>query len=520
MYIDIITGFLESGKTTFIKELVRKNCLMEYQKTILLVCEEGTTEYEEDILSDHGIEMVTVNENSELDQAFFQNIEKQYSPEHMIIEFNGTWDITALLNVKMPFTYQFRNIIFLSEGKKFHNYLCNMTAVLQPQILNSDIVLFNRNEGIDKKLNSKNKQEIKGINNRTDILYDSDASIDAIISKYFAPHEKYRKVSTGTKIGALLLISALFMSGKMLSNWYTLIQSISTIFLSILIEAIPFVLCGAIISSVIQLLIPSGWIVKKISEKKYSSFLFALIAGFFMPICDCGTVPIVSGLLKKESPLPQTMTFWLASSAVNPIVLISVYYAFPERPSLVFIRVIAGMLIAVFAGAILQISHIETKNVIKDIGISKTIGRDMLVLSYDGKLGKLEAVLKGARFEFFRVIKYLILGAFVSSFLQTVLPQAMKGLLSSNVLVQLVIMIVAAVFMSTCSTSNAFIGRSFLQSVGIIPVMSYIVLGPMLDFKNMMMLAETIKKRYLLLLAVLVSMIGYILFLVLSRYAG
>lgn len=518
VYIDVIAGFIESGKTTFIKEIVKKNCLMEYLKTVLVLCEEGLTEYEEEFLSDHGIELVTLSENSELYESFFHNIEKEYSPDHIIMEFNGTWDMASLLNLKRPITYRFRNVIFIGEGKTFHNYLGNMASVLQPHILNSDIVLLNRNEGMDKNQKNKLKQEINHINNNTELIFYSEAAIGDIISRYFAAHEKYRKISIETKFGVLLFISAIFMSNRMLLNWYHLIQSFSTIFLSILIEAIPFVLLGAVISSAIQLFLPSGWILNRFSEKKYSSFLFASIAGLFVPICDCGTVPIVSGLLKKGTPFPQTMTFWLASSAVNPIVLIAVYYAFPDQPYLILIRAITGILIAVLTGMVLSISHIDTKNVIKEISRTQNIGSDLLELNHEGMSGKLKAVMKGARFEFFRVIKYLIIGAMVSSVIQTAVPQAMRGFLSNNVILQLIVMIAAAVFMSTCSTSNAFIGRSFLRSIGVMPVMLYIVLGPMLDFKNMLMLSEVIKKRYLLLLAVMVSLIGYILFFILAQY--
>lgn len=518
IYFDIITGFLESGKTTLIKEMIEKNCFMEYKKTVLILCEEGFTEYEEDLLSKHGIDMITVNEQSELNELFFQNLKNEYSPDHIIMEFNGTWDISPILNLKLPFTYQIRNVIFTSEAGKFNNYLGNMVFILQPHILNSDIVLFNRHEEASKKQKKTLRQDIKKINNRSGVIFYSEASVGDMIARYFPPHEKYYRISEGTKIGILFLVVFTFMSNRMLFKAYEFIQSISTIFLSILIEALPFVLLGAIISSVIQLFVPSEWIRKRFSDKKFSSFFIASIAGFFMPICDCGTVPIVSGLLKKETPLPQTITFWLASSAVNPIVLISVYYAFPGQPYLVLIRVITGVLVAILTGLIIKISHLETKHVIKKFSISQNIGSDILELKYNRTLGKLEAVIKGARLEFFRVIKYLILGAFVSSFLQTVIPQTMKGFLSSSLVLQLIFMVIAAIFMSTCSTSNAFIGRSFLRSFRLMPIMSYIVLGPMLDFKNMLMLSEIMKKRYLILLAVTVSLIGSILFFILSLY--
>ncbi|MGB8454473.1 MAG: permease [Anaerocolumna sp.] len=517
-YIDVITGFLESGKTSFIKEVIEKNCLMEYQKTVLLVCEEGFTEYEKEMLSNHRIEMITVNDNSELNSLLFQRVKKEYSPDHIIIEFNGTWDITSLFSLKIPINYSFRNVIFISDAKKFNNFLENMASILQPHIINSDIVIFNNQEGLSKKLKQKLQKDVKNINRKTEIIYSGESTEKVMIGRYFAPHEKYIKISKGAVIFTILLVCTAILPNSMLLKLYQIVQSMVTIFLSILIEAIPFILIGAIISSIIQIFIPSGWIMKKLSGKNISSFIIASIAGVFMPICDCGTVPIVTGLLKKDTPLPQTITFWLASSAVNPLVLITVFYAFPDRPYLVLIRMLTGILIAIATGLIFRISKTETKDAINKINRVQKIGSDILDLKYEGKIGKLEAVIKGARFEFFRVIKYLIIGAFVSSFLQTVLSQTMKGLLSTNLSLQFLILIIAAIFMSTCSTSNAFIGRSFLRNFSIMPVMSFIVLGPMLDFKNMLMLSEILKKKYLVLLALIVSLLGYILFYMIALF--
>ena len=519
VYIDVITGFLESGKTTFIQEMVGQNGMMEYQKALLIVCEEGFTEYDKELLSEQEITMITVEELVGLDDNFFRNIRKDYDPDYIIMEFNGTWDIGSLLKLKLPFTYQFRNVLFISEAGKFRYYLENMTSLMQPQVLNSDIILFNRYQE-DKQQKKELLKTVKNINRETKALFYEEASIGDILSRFFPYHARSYTISWGTKIVTLLFITALFMSNRMLINSLGIIQSMSTIFLSILIEAIPFILFGAIVSSVIQLLVPTEWIIEKFSKRKIASFFIASVAGFFMPICDCGTAPIVSGLLKKGTPFPQTMTFWLASSAVNPVVLLSVYYAFPEQPMLVPLRMLSGMIIAVITGMLFRVCHIETQEVRQEVRAAQFIGSEILDMNNRGRFGKLMAVIKGARLEFFRVLKYLIIGAFISSFLQTILSQAVKGVLSGSFAVQLVVMLAAAVFMSTCSNSNAFIGRSFLSSFHIMPVMLYMVLGPMLDFKNMLMLSEAVKKRYLFITAAIVGLIGYIMFFALVRYVG
>ncbi len=517
VYLDVITGFLESGKTSFISGLIEHNCLMEYQKTVLVVCEEGMTGYEEELLKKHRIELIPVEEQTDITDEFFQKIKKEYEPDYILIEYNGTWEISILLNLKLPFTYQYRNMIFISEADKYHYYLGNMAAVLQPHIINSDVVLFNRQDRLTKKEQKELVTGVRRINPRTQVFFDKEADRGYIISRYFQPHEKYFKIGNGTKLAIILLICAVFLPNNSLMQGLLFLQKISTVFISVLIEAIPFVLFGSLVSSVIQFLIPSGWILDKFSKRKIGSFFFASFAGFLLPICDCGTVPIVSGLLRKNAPIPQVITFWLASSAVNPLVLLSVYYAFPGQPALVITRMAAGLVIAVFTGLIFQLARIETKDVVQKM--SQTyVGSDLLDLKYEGKPGKLEAVIKGARYEFFRVIKYLIFGALISSVLQNVIPATWAVALGRNLPLQLMVMIGAGVFMSTCSTSNAFIGRSFSKNVTLMPIMSYIVLGPMLDIKNMLMLSGVIKKKYLALMGLIAALTGYILFYLLALY--
>lgn len=156
-------------------------------------------------------------------------------------------------------------------------------------------------------------------------------------------------------------------------------------------------------------------------------------------------------------------------------------------------------------GRLLKLIKLETKDVTKGNRRVQNIGKDILELKYDGVKGKIEAVFGfRAKVEFFRVAEYVIIGALISAVLQTIMPQTMKIFIGNNIIVQFIVMIVASLLMSTCSTSNAFIGRSFSNNFSTVPILSFIVMGPMLDLKNMVMLSEILKKRFLLFLATLV----------------
>jgi uncharacterized membrane protein YraQ (UPF0718 family) len=191
-------------------------------------------------------------------------------------------------------------------------------------------------------------------------------------------------------------------------------------------------------------------------------------------------------------------------------------YAFPDKPYLAVVRFIAGLFIGITVGLILKLFNLETGDVVCQTRRVQRIGKDILDLKYKGLMGKIEAVFAGAKVEFFRVAEYVIVGALISAVLQTVLPQTMKNIIGQNIIIQFVIMIAASMLMSTCSTSNAFIGRSFSNNFSTVPILSFIIVGPMLDLKNMIMLSEILKKRFLFFLAFLVILESIIVFGALS----
>lgn len=515
-YVDVVTGFLESGKTTFIQNILTTDHVANFNSIVLIICEEGFTDYDDELFLAKNINSIILENTAELNNDLFVQIDSKFHPDYIIVEYNGTWDISTLLGLKLQSDYRFRTVFFVSEAGTFRNQLSNMVALVHPHIQNSNVVVFNRHETVDQETLKKIAGDIKSINPKTKTVFSETLEPDKVLNPYFGKPDNQKNSPLNALIKLNIFIFMLLCVSMILIfndfNGYDYLQSIATIFLSILIEALPFILLGAFVSAVIQLFVSSNWIIKQISKGNWRSFFIAAGAGFFLPICDCGMVPIISGLLKKDTPLPQTITFWLASSAVSPIVFLSMLYAFPEQPYLAVIRVFTGVVIGILAGIILKLAHLETSAVIQENRYFQMIGKDILDLKFDGTKGKIEAVFSGAKVEFFRVSEYVIIGALVSAILQTILPQTLMSLIGSNPLLQFMIMVMAAVLMSTCSTSNAFIGKSFSNNFSTIPILAFVVMGPMLDLKNMLMLSEVLKKRFLLFLAGLVIIEGAIIF--------
>ena len=296
---------------------------------------------------------------------------------------------------------------------------------------------------------------------------------------------------------------------------------LKTVFLSILFEAFPFILIGIFVSSIIQVVIPSRFLDRIFSKNKILGFTAALFSGVIFPVCDCATVPVAARLMKKGVPAPIAITFLLAAPIVNPIVILSPLYAFPGYPFIAVFRVITGLLVAFFTGLIFTLlpkgktadyfKHIETK------------GHDHHHEHHEHNHGNehlsvFEAVLTHAAEEFFEGGGYLIAGAALSSVIQVYVPKGVMTYLGTNSVISLLLMMLAAFILSICSTSDAFIGRSFASSIPIASVMGFMVLGPMLDIKNLFMLFGNFRKSFVIKFVIVILITAFVVLMTITKF--
>lgn len=102
------------------------------------------------------VELLRVENESDLNDDLFIQIAEDYTPDYILVEYNGTWNISNILGLKIPFENKFRNVVFVSDAENFRNQLSNMATVMQPHILNSDIVIFNSS----RKTSSGNAKKV------------------------------------------------------------------------------------------------------------------------------------------------------------------------------------------------------------------------------------------------------------------------------------------------------------------------------------------------------------------------
>lgn len=175
--IYLITGFLESGKTSFINEIMADPSFFQGEKTILLCCEEGFEAYDEALLAGTSTEVVVVENETDLTGSFLKEINARYHPERVIIEYNGTWKLESLFSAKKPKGWVLGQVVSLANAETFRNYVNNMRTMIADSVRQADTVIFNRcTPDTDK---GAFRRIIRALNPRVEILFDNtDGTID------------------------------------------------------------------------------------------------------------------------------------------------------------------------------------------------------------------------------------------------------------------------------------------------------------------------------------------------------
>ena len=172
----IINGFLESGKTEFICYTLDQPYFQIKGRTLLILCEEGENEYEEKLLKKSRTDLVLIEDEEEFNTAHLMELEKQYKPERILIEYNGMWNFK---NMKLPFHWRVEQQITTIDATTFPMYYTNMKSLLAEMIRGSEMIIFNRCDGIEDL--SSYKRNVKAINQRADIIFeDSEGEINQI----------------------------------------------------------------------------------------------------------------------------------------------------------------------------------------------------------------------------------------------------------------------------------------------------------------------------------------------------
>jgi Predicted permeases len=273
-------------------------------------------------------------------------------------------------------------------------------------------------------------------------------------------------------------------------------QEFKIVFLSIILEAFPFILLGVIFSALLQVFVNDEMIQKLTPKHHIVGILFGALLGLVFPLCECGMIPVVRRLIRKGMPAYIGIVYLLAGPIINPIVFTSTYAAFRTEPQMAYDRLIIAFIVSIVIGLFLH--RFMKNNPLKAAAPDIHHHHNHHHHESRQKSGRLSSTLAHASDEFFDMGKYLIFGALLTAVIQSFIDRQAFESVANQPVLSYFFMMGLAFLLSICSTSDAFIAASFGGMFEHGPLLAFLVFGPMIDLKNMLMMLSTFRARIVL----------------------
>ncbi|MFV8829414.1 permease [Alkalihalobacterium sp. APHAB7] len=292
--------------------------------------------------------------------------------------------------------------------------------------------------------------------------------------------------------------------------------NVNTIFLGIVIEAVPFILLGVFVSALIQIYVSEDALQRYLPKNAYMALLPAAVLGAIFPICECAIIPVVRRLIKKGMPLHVGVVFLVAAPILNPVVAASTFYAFRTDLTVLYARMGLAFVLAIIIGAIMYVIF-KNKDQLKWTKEELT-GRVVIPVETAKKPNRIKQTFYHAADEFFLMGKYLIAGAFIAALFQTLLDRNILLAIGSNEWSSTGVMMAFAFILSLCSEADAFVAASFGNTFTTGSIIAFLVYGPMLDLKNTIMLFAFFRVKFVISFIVVVTSVVFISVLALQLF--
>lgn len=286
----------------------------------------------------------------------------------------------------------------------------------------------------------------------------------------------------------------------------------ATVFLGIFVEAVPYLLLGTFASGLVEVFVDRDQMSRWVSSRPAAAAISGAFMGMVFPVCECGVVPLTRRLFKKGLPLSAGISFLLAAPVLNPIVILSTASAFGWGQML-FWRFVISLLIAVVVGLVFSVQG-EASDVLRPV-LAGDDHDHIHVEAGDGIVEKIRKALLITVDEFFDMGRYLILGSMLAAGLQTFIAQSALLTIGSGPILSVLVMLLLAVVLSICSTVDSFVALGFTGAFSFGSVLSFLVFGPMVDIKSVMMYLQVFKRRavtYIVAIPFMMSLLAGLVF--------
>lgn len=479
----IVTGFLSSGKTKFINQILNNFT----GKTFIIQFESGFSTI---ITDKQNIEILNINiheikDYNALAQEIITTINNNKFKQ-IIIEFNGMCNFDILENIiyntKLVNILKIKDNIYITNPNFILNQLNLLGTSQISQIYNADKVNLITTNSTIKDIKEA-KKRLKAINLKIK-FYNDYGTINKLSS--------YLNIST---ISVALIIFILLIWVKIIPTSPQFIKGLSII-TGVCLESFPFLLLGAFFSALLQNFTSIQQIERLLKSNPLKAGLIAIFQGIFIPICDCGIINVFRALVNRKVPLPIAILYLLATPFMNPFVALSTYYAFSGNLAIVITRISLALIIAI----IVSLSFIGYKKnpLLKTANINIDLENTTIYSRNNNKNSKYINIINHTQAEFLNMSKYVILGATISALFQIYCwPYLINFSFTQISLFAIFIAYIFAFLLSLCATADAMVASSLINQLSYKGIFGFMLLGPVFDLKNFLLLKKLFTKNFI-----------------------
>ena len=292
------------------------------------------------------------------------------------------------------------------------------------------------------------------------------------------------------------------------------LQDLLTLAISVIVESMPFVILGIVLSIVVQEWVPDSWIMRFLPRNPFLRRAAISFLGVFLPVCECGNVPLARGLMVKGFTVSESMTFLIAAPIINPITIATTHAAFGWDSGILIARIVGGFAIANLIGWLYSRHHDQ------DSLLTARFAAECRVPQHHEHGGarvnkSLELFVREAGV----IMPALFIGSLVAGAIQVLVPRDVLVTLGSNPLWSILAMIVLAFVISVCSNVDAFFILPFASTFLPGSIVTFLLFGPIIDIKMLALLRTTFTTRVLVQLTVVVGLSSALIGLVVNFVA-
>lgn len=280
------------------------------------------------------------------------------------------------------------------------------------------------------------------------------------------------------------------------------VQDFLTLSLSVLLEATPFVVLGLVLATCVKYFVSDRIFFALMPKKALWRRMYISVLGVFLPVCECGNVPLARGLIVKGFKPADAVTFLLSAPIINPITITTTAIAFAGDSSIIIARIVAGFVIANLIGAYFakKSSSILTRSFQNYCEHEHTPRSD----------GRLRHILSDIQEESRRMMVPLTIGSMIAGLTQVLIPRDVLTTLGGHIALSVLAMIALAFIVSICANVDAFFALAYSTTFTPGALVAFLVFGPMVDIKMLSLMRTTFTKRTLIEMTLLVGILSYI----------